>query len=710
MKKSVLHISLKISLFWRYFSLLGIVMILFLISLTVSMNQSTKILKNQYLSQTETSFYESSSTFSRELLMTRALISSFMDSKYYYKVFLADTPDSPDEHYYFSQVAQSFAVQCSLVNSIEHGFVYLNRSSSCLIKNRYFPYSESIFSSYLMYEETFPMMDYFDALEVRDTLVAVPVNNVTYYRLTAPCLTLLIKPTPNQLYGFLFSQETILNYFNINTLPENTFLELTSSTGELLLSYNKPEHANDYITFSAKIPSINATASLGIPNSYFDDAIKDSRETAHLIFLLSLVLGTILCIAFALVGIRPFHFLIRKHALPSDGNKNEMAAIDTFLDHSKQNIERLQGMLLSNLLTRAFYGLTIQPHEYKNLATSLPLFQNPWRLAVIQIRPVGEETPSTSVTFDSFTDQLSENMICEHMSLSELCIIFPDLSAFMDDLQQAIANVNDFRNDIPQFICGISAPFTGIHHLSAAIRQAQFALPGDEERMLGQFTETSDSSAFHSMESLFDFKNFQQELSCWNEKEVLHLISQYKKEAALQHLKYPEETFYQILSLLRDAARTANMDLGTYENTSYLHNASSESNLKYLSQIAAWLFRQKEKLQISETRQLSELLVQYVKEHYSNPALSISVVAQEFCVSERFAHKAIQAVCGMNFTRLLLETRMQESARLLRETDLNNFAIAEACGYSAANTFYRNFKNYYDKTPAEYRETFGIKL
>ena len=109
-------------------------------------------------------------------------------------------------------------------------------------------------------------------------------------------------------------------------------------------------------------------------------------------------------------------------------------------------------------------------------------------------------------------------------------------------------------------------------------------------------------------------------------------------------------------------------------------------------------------MQTSEVQHISRRLIRYVGEHYANPDLSLSFLAQEFCVSESFVHKTLISETGTNFSKLLLDVRMKEAANLLLTTDKSNTEISEACGYLAISSFYRNFKKYYNVTPSEFKE------
>ena len=110
-------------------------------------------------------------------------------------------------------------------------------------------------------------------------------------------------------------------------------------------------------------------------------------------------------------------------------------------------------------------------------------------------------------------------------------------------------------------------------------------------------------------------------------------------------------------------------------------------------------------MQLSDKQQLCEDLVAFIRNNFSDPTLCLFSLSQQFDVSERFTHNAIQSITGMNFSNFLFQCRMQEAARLLQQTDRSINEVAEQCGYPAISTFYRNFKKYYQMTPADYKDS-----
>ena len=59
---------------------------------------------------------------------------------------------------------------------------------------------------------------------------------------------------------------------------------------------------------------------------------------------------------------------------------------------------------------------------------------------------------------------------------------------------------------------------------------------------------------------------------------------------------------------------------------------------------------------------------------------------------------------GMNLTEYIMQVRMNEATRLLRETDMQVQEITKAIGLESAAYFIRMFKRATHMTPQQYRE------
>lgn len=702
-------VSFKLSLFWRYFFLLAMMALLFLSSLSFYMNSSGKSLQDVYTKQVQETFYQNCSSFSEDFKLTHFLITTINNSEYYVNVFYAQKPFTGQHYYYFSKMRDFFSVQCDLLLFVQDGFIYNEHSGLCITKNRFYQDIQTASDSYFLCEGGLYVTDMISSANSRNGLYVFPAQQMSIgQEASASYLTILLNPSSSKLtYGFFYSTDIVLERFDLNTLPENTYLVITSSD-QTIYSYHADNlDASDYIEFSSDIPSLACTATLGIPQSYFDHITEESQAAAHKIFLLSVILGFALCVLFSYLGIKPFRFLVREHNLISGSSQNELEAIDNFLKTTKQRNETLRSMLLSSVLIRTFHGLPVKKNEFASLSYAFPIFQKSLRLALLQDLNPNDASQSPDLLSVLLPQHCPKDFLYEHLNMSAACILMPS-SCALAEMRQFLLHINQAFPQVPRFVCGVSAPFTSLEHLTDAMKQAQLALPQDEAHFMVIFEDKSELYTQSTPAAIFNLNLFQQELSCWNEANVLNILQTYRSKTKIHSAEHPEEIFYNILFLLRNAAAEQKMSLGDHQDITYNYNLSSSANLRLLEEIARDLFRQKKEFQKSETQLLSESLVQYVKDHFSDPNLSIAVLTQEFCISEQFANKAILSICGMSFSKLLLEIRMQEAARLFRETEESVTAVSELCGFLAISTFYRNFKNYYKKTPAEYKESYSL--
>ncbi|MFD0677511.1 MULTISPECIES: response regulator transcription factor [unclassified Paenibacillus] len=91
----------------------------------------------------------------------------------------------------------------------------------------------------------------------------------------------------------------------------------------------------------------------------------------------------------------------------------------------------------------------------------------------------------------------------------------------------------------------------------------------------------------------------------------------------------------------------------------------------------------------------------YVKEHYRDAALEEAaklVHMSPFYISKYFKQKT-----GENFSDYVISIKMQKAAQFLKEIDYKTYEISEMIGYSNPKNFTRTFKNYFGKSPREFR-------
>ena len=85
--------------------------------------------------------------------------------------------------------------------------------------------------------------------------------------------------------------------------------------------------------------------------------------------------------------------------------------------------------------------------------------------------------------------------------------------------------------------------------------------------------------------------------------------------------------------------------------------------------------------------------------------ITLPDVAAYFHISVPYASDLIRKITGSNFTALVLEERMRESEKLLKNSNVPVSKVALLSGYQEPSYFMKVFKKYFGCTPSQYRDS-----
>ncbi len=94
--------------------------------------------------------------------------------------------------------------------------------------------------------------------------------------------------------------------------------------------------------------------------------------------------------------------------------------------------------------------------------------------------------------------------------------------------------------------------------------------------------------------------------------------------------------------------------------------------------------------------------LEYIRNHYKE-GISLEKAAEGLNITPEYLSMLFKREMGMNFSIFLKEFRISHAKRLLKETDMKIYEVAQECGYSNSNYFARIFKEVTGVSPAEYR-------
>lgn len=99
-----------------------------------------------------------------------------------------------------------------------------------------------------------------------------------------------------------------------------------------------------------------------------------------------------------------------------------------------------------------------------------------------------------------------------------------------------------------------------------------------------------------------------------------------------------------------------------------------------------------------------EKIVTLMAARYREDDLSLSRLAEELGIKEKYVSQLFKEQLGESFTQHLERLRMDEARTLLGDPEVPVQDISRLCGYAAPNTFYKAFKRYYGVSPSVYRQ------
>ena len=102
---------------------------------------------------------------------------------------------------------------------------------------------------------------------------------------------------------------------------------------------------------------------------------------------------------------------------------------------------------------------------------------------------------------------------------------------------------------------------------------------------------------------------------------------------------------------------------------------------------------------------LMERIMRSVNAHMSEPGYNIDTLAEDVGISRAQLHRKMKEMTGISSGKFLRNLRMEQAARLLRESKVNVSQVAYKVGYTDLAHFSTAFKIHFGQSPSEYAES-----
>lgn len=107
--------------------------------------------------------------------------------------------------------------------------------------------------------------------------------------------------------------------------------------------------------------------------------------------------------------------------------------------------------------------------------------------------------------------------------------------------------------------------------------------------------------------------------------------------------------------------------------------------------------------QNQRTQDLKNDLVQFIDQHCFDINMSLTLVADEYGLSENYVSSFFKEQTGVNFLTHVEDKRLKKGCLMLADNTKTIDEIAYAIGYGSSHSFRRAFKRKYNINPADYR-------
>ena len=162
-----------------------------------------------------------------------------------------------------------------------------------------------------------------------------------------------------------------------------------------------------------------------------------------------------------------------------------------------------------------------------------------------------------------------------------------------------------------------------------------------------------------------------------------------------------DEKYYELRTLISIVVYEAISKLDDYEDQI---EENLLSMMYHLLNNFHYLFYEEESLREDDIQlERYHRIMKYLSNNYMNKVSLQDIAKQEFLSSQYLSYK-IKEVFGHGFNEYLNQIRVEESTKLLLDTDKSIGEISEEVGFSHPRYYNKHFKIHYKLTPIQYRK------
>lgn len=508
----------------------------------------------------------------------------------------------------------------------------------------------------------------------------------------------------------LISEEDLLANFLPEGFMGEAFVRIVSNRdGSVLYESSESIPRENAYLIERTCESLNLTVTVGIPPQIYAENVSDLKNGLLIFVLIS---GLVLFLAELFLAMRTSRPFLRLSAyLVDNGYDGGLDPVDnairslSHLDGEKKKLdgqmENIKSLLRKNefkYLTSAGAAGSIGNYEIE--------IHSPHVVAMLQ----SLSSPVTASHLVEFWQEENPFAVCFETPDHLVVILYSlaeEESFEMENLREALIEMcARFQGELR---CAVSSPFDHVDAVRSAYLEADYTLhKGDFEKdFMISFQEIEREwkndlftvKKYHALDAGLNGEDSKPVEQFFDDLE--HCLK--KERLSLQECR---QVFYLLRLIVYEhlsAEKTLSKQL-LADTADYYECRTIFSYLRSFRQLSVEIVRENRKNQTEYTLQLREQILEFLDGEYSNPALSLTLIADHFHVSPKYISDFIKNSTGKNYVDFIQENRLSKARDLMKQRNYTLQQISEKVGYLSANTFYKSFKRYYGISPSAYRE------
>ena len=505
-------------------------------------------------------------------------------------------------------------------------------------------------------------------------------------------------------------------------------LTLRTASGETLMTYGGfGTQENNVHTLDAAASGSGLRATLRLSGRLFNDMMKPVRNLLLLCFGALGLAGLALSAFFAARASRPVEQLAAlAHRVGSDGEAGESSfeligntvtrlasSVDEYRQALAAQERSVQSHCFEKLLRETpFPGDPAAARSMEEFARCFPAFPARYRLSLIAIGGDLASLPRMQVTLLGLADAFLKPAPYVYFG-RRYAVLVLDCG---EPGQQAQALCELRRSALEQFdlnlLIALSGEGTSCAQLHALYHEARGVLRLARQEEPSGLMDVWKRENFPDLPSEFplDYAEMSQ---------LYGMLTRAEREGALSLLDTvrarvmrtgaPDElitkqVYYNLRGILLRIKLERLELLGSVEIPDYHGELDPELLFDQLSGSCSRICELLAPVLARSRTAFSASVLRFIDEHIADSALSVTMVADQFAISEPTLQKAIRQEKGCSFFEYVESRRYALALSLLRDTDQPVSRIAAQCGYNSVNSFYKAFKRMTNATPAAMRQ------